>query len=536
MKRNSISLLAWIIVSFLLFSSVYAEEIDQEALVKANAWVVEESGKLTPEKETAFAWLDEHQYLGEDISAYIWHYPELGLAEYHSTAILQDFMKKSGFTVEAGVAGQETAFVASWGEGKPVIGFHGEFDALPGLSQVAGSAEKQVIAEGGPGHGCGHNLFGTYSAMAAIATKAAMQQHGLKGTVKLYGTPAEETMIGKAFFVKYGIYDDADIVISWHPGADNKVSYGSSLAMDSFKVRFKGVASHAASAPWEGRSALDGVELMSVGMNYMREHVRPESRIMSCVTNGGLAPNVVPPEAEVWYFVRAPRYKTVAELMEWTKKIAEGAAMMSQTEMEFLKITGGAEYLPNNVLARIGDANVKLIGAPQWTEEDQQAAAPISKTKGVEEGPFYADETEHADLDKPFEWATGGGSIDEANTSWVVPMVRFSAATRSKGVPGHSWQMVAENCMEQAYKGSLVAAKYMAATAIDLYLNQKLIDAAKEEHQKMVEKHGPFIDPVGEIDVPSFELTHGMKLEQMPKQWEIEPYPYPESLEKYSFE
>lgn len=330
-------------VMFFVTSAVWAqEEEDKEykELIAKNAWVAEECGKMYPEKETAFAWLDEHQPIGVDISTYIWHHPELGLGEHKSSGILQDFLTRSGFEVQTGAGGQKTGFVASWGEGKPVIGLNAEFDALPGISQVAGSAEKTAIVEGAPGHGCGHNMFGTYSAMAAVAVKAAMKAHGIQGTVKVYGTPAEETLVGKAFFVKHGVYDDADIVISWHPSSSNTVNYRSSLAMDNFKVRFKGIASHAASAPWEDRSALDAVELMSIGMNYMREHIKPESRIMSCITAGGLAPNVVPPEAEVWYFVRSPHYKTVIELMEWTKEIAKAATMMSQTEMEFLRITG----------------------------------------------------------------------------------------------------------------------------------------------------------------------------------------------------
>ena len=512
------------------------EDKEYQEIIKKNVWVSNESGKMTSQKETAFAWLDNHQHVGADIAEYIWHHPELGLGEYKSSAILQDFLSKAGFDVHADVAGQKTGFVAVWGKDKPVIGFNAEFDALPGLSQEKGLYEKQPILEDAPGHGCGHNLFGTYSCMAAIAVKEAMKKHKIQGAVKVYGTPSEETLVGKAFFVKQGIYNDADIVISWHPGTTNGVIYQSSLAMDNFKVRFKGIASHAASAPWEGRSALDAVELMSVGMNYMREHIKQESRIMSCITDGGLAPNVVPPTAEAWYFVRNPRYKVVKELMAWTEDIAHAASKMSQTQIEFLRITGVWEYLPNNVLARVGDANAKLVGAPKWTDEDQKAGEPFSKSKGAKEGPYYADEIKTPDLDVPFEWAKGGGSIDEANVSWIVPMVRFMSATSAKKIPGHSWQQVASNSMPQAFKGSLVCAKYMAATALELFQNKNLISAAKAEHVRNISKYGPFDDPVKDLSVPSFELLHGKKESQVPKQWEKRPYPYPETLIQFKSE
>ncbi|HKJ68246.1 MAG TPA: amidohydrolase [bacterium] len=512
------------------------EDEDYQQIIEGNTWVDSTSGEMTPAKKQAMAWLEDHQPLGREVATYIWHHPELGLGEHLSSEILQDFLERSGFEVEAGVADQETGFVATWGAGEPVIGFHAEFDALPGLSQVAGQPEQQAITEEAPGHGCGHNLFGTYSSMAAVAVKEALREEGIRGTVKVYGTPAEETLVGKAFFVKYGIYADADVVISWHPSGDNRVVYSSSLAMDNFKVRFTGIAAHAASDPWEGRSALDAVELMSVGMNYMREHIRPTSRIMSSITNGGRAPNVVPPKAEVWYYVRAPHYDYVTELMDWTRQMAEAAAMMSQTEMEFLKITGVWEYLPNNVLARVGNRNVQLIGPPAWTEEDQAAGKPLSGTKDVTEPPYYSDQTEHPDLDAPFEWASSGGSIDEANTSWVVPMVRFVSATKPKGVPGHSWQQVAGNCLPQAFKGALTAAKYMATTALDLYLNPELVEAAWEEHQQSTELYGPFADPVEDLPVPTFQLMHGMQENEVPKQWEDEPYSYPELLEQYRLE
>lgn len=482
-------------------------------------------GEMTPAKETAIEWLDAHSGVGVEVATYIWNNPELGLGEYKSSVALQEMLKAAGFNVEVGVAGMSTAFVASWGEGKPVIGIHAEFDALPGLSQVAGLAEEKMVVEGCPGHGCGHNLFGTYSSMAAIAVKKAMEANGIKGTIKLYGTPSEETLVGKVFFVKEGVYKDADAVISWHPGTSNAVSYESSLAMDNFKVRFYGKASHAASAPWAGRSALDAVELMNIGMNYMREHVRPESRIMYSIPDGGKAPNVVPPFAEVWYFIRAPQYNLVKEIVDWTKKVAEGAAMMTQTRMEYVPITAVWQYLPNQILAKVGYANAQLIGVPPFTDEDEKIAESFSKTVKEEKGPFLSREFKQYDYDKPFTWATGGGSIDEANTSWVVPMVRFSGSTLAKGTPGHSWQSTGQNILAPAFKASLSVAKYMAATALDLYANPSVLEDAWKELTASNEKHGPFVDPAKDVPLPTFHLMHNVDEAQVPVQIKDMPLP-----------
>lgn len=530
LRYSMVSMLVLVLVS----AAPLAAEGACNARLQPAVEAIPQKAPLTPEKQTALEWLDTHHWQGADIAKYIWHHPELGLGERKSSAILQDYLTQAGFQLETGVAGMETAWVASWGQGKPVIGIHAEFDALPGLSQELGSTVRKPVVEGGFGHGCGHNLFGAYSAMAGIAVKEAMEAHGIQGTIKVFGTPAEETLVGKAFFVKHGIYDDTDMVISWHPGGGNRVAYRSSLAMDNFKIRFHGTASHAAAAPWAGRSALDAVELMNIGMNYMREHIEPSSRIMYVIPGGGEAPNTVPPFAEVWYYVRAPRYEKVAEIMEWTLDVARGAAIMTQTEMEYAPIAGVWEFLPNQVLARVGDANVRLIGAPPFTEEDQKTGEGFSRTLDVTEGPFYSTRTSHPNVDEPFEWAVGGGSIDEANTSWVVPMVRFTTATRAAGTPGHSWQQVAQNALEPAFKGSLTAAKYMAATALDMYANPQLIDAAWEELREMNALHGPFFDPVADIDVPSYRLMHGFAEDAVTMQWEVLPFPYPAWLENGS--
>lgn len=484
-------------------------------------------GTMTPVKEVALKWIDNHAELGKEVATYSWYHPELGLGEQHSSKILQDMLQKADFKVETNVGGMETGFIASWGSGKPIIGINAEFDALPGISQKEGMPEESALVPGAPGHGCGHNLFGTYSSMAAIAIKQAMEKNKINGTIRLYGTPSEETLVGKAYFVKAGAYKDVDIMLSWHPGSSSGVSYSSTLASDTFKVRFHGRASHASSAPWEGRSALDAVELMNVGMNYMREHVRPESRIHYVITNGGLAPNVVPPFAEVWYYVRAPEYRFVQEMVERARKVAEGAALMTETKVDFIKMTGVWQVLPNLALARIGYANVRLIGGVPHGEESQKIAEPFARGMKIEKAPFIEDGYTEL-VEAPFRWSTAGASTDDANVSWVVPMVRFTAATMAKGTPGHSWRAVAQNILPTAFLGGQTVAKYIAATALDLMTTPALIEEAKKEFQESLEKYGPFVDPVKDSNLPSFEIMHNVKEDSVPRQWETKDYPVPD--------
>lgn len=486
-----------------------------------------EYGTMTPAKEMALGWIDNHAELGKEVSTYIWYHPELGLGEHHSSEILQSMLQKAGFTIEKNIGGMETGFIASWGSGKPIIGINGEFDALPGISQKEGMSEEMPLVQGAPGHGCGHNLFGTYSSMAAIAVKQAMEKNNIKGTIRLYGTPSEETVVGKAYFVKAGVYDDVDVMISWHPGSSSGVSYSSTLASDNFKVRYYGRASHAATGPWDGRSALDAVELMDIGMNFMREHVRPETRIHYVITNGGLAPNVVPPFAEVWYYVRAPEYRFVQETVERARKVAEGAALMTETRMEFIKITGVWQVLPNRALAKIGYANVKLVGGVPHGEDNQKIAEPFARSMKVENAPFI-DDGYREFVDEPFKWSTAGASTDDANVSWVVPMVQFGVATMAKGTPGHSWRAVAQNILPTAFLGGQTVAKYMAATAIDLFSDQSLIDEARKAHRESLEKYGPFVDPMKDSDLPSFEMMHNVKEESVPRQWDTKNYEMPD--------
>ena len=395
---------------------------------------------LTPAKKTAIAWVDGAKSTYEEMAKYLWDNPELSLVEFKSSAKLQEYLAKNGFKVEKGVSVMPTAFVATWGSGKPVIGFLAEYDALPGLSQVSGKVVREMIIQGAPGQGCGHNLFGPASATAAIATKVAMEKHGIKGTLKVFGTPAEETLVGKIFMARDGVFDGVDIMVAWHPGDFNGVDYSTNLAMTSVKFRFKGVSAHAAAAPHAGRSALDGVELMNIAMNFMREHVIQEARIHYVVTQGGAAPNIVPPDAEVWYFIRSPRRSQVDQIWNWMQDVAKGAALMSQTKMNYKLLCATWETLPNKVLSKIGDANADAIGGPSFTPEDQKFGEEIIKSLGAQaKGEAFDSKITHPDLSKTFPNVTiFPASTDQGNVSWVVPTLSFRSATVAKGTPLHN--------------------------------------------------------------------------------------------------
>ncbi len=483
---------------------------------------VAEIGTKTPEKETALHWIDENKLTYDEVALYIWEHPELGFAEFKSAAKLQKYMENNGFSVEKGYSGIETAFVATWGSGGPVIGFLGEFDALPNLSQEKGAAEETPIVEGAPGHGCGHNLYGASGATAAIATAKAMEKHNIKGTIKFYGTPGEEAGDAKVFMVRDGVWDDCDIAISWHPGDKNSSNYGTNLAIRTFKVAFHGRSAHAGASPQMGRSALDGVELFNIGMNYMREHTLDQTRIHYVITSGGEAPNNVPPFAEVWYFMRAPHMPIIDEMYEWTTQMAEGAAMMTQTKSEVKLQSSCWERLPNKTLARVGDANLTLIGAPPFTEEDQnfgeKIAASLEKmgVKGIE-APYYDTEIEHPDLDRVFpDVPRNGSSADTGDVSWTVPLLSFSAATHVKETIGHNWIAVSQNASPPAFKAGLAVSKWMAASALDLLENPRIIAEAQAEHKEHLAKT-PYHPVPDDLSPPTFFDMYGREWETVPK-------------------
>jgi aminobenzoyl-glutamate utilization protein B len=469
--------------------------------------------ELTPAKKTAVNWIDGSKANFEEIAKYLWNNPELSLVEFKASAKLQEYLARNGFKIEKGVAGMPTAFVATWGSGKPVIGFLAEYDSLPGLSQVAGKVAKEAIVQGAPGHGCGHNLFGPTSVTAAIATKVAMEKHGIKGTIKLFGTPAEETLVGKIFMARDGVFNGTDIMISWHPWDFNGVNDASWLAMTSVKFQFKGRPAHAALAPHAGRSALDAVELMDVAMNFMREHVIQEARIHYVITNGGQAPNVVPPEAEVWYFIRAPRRTQVDEIWKWMQDVAKGAALMTQTTMNYKLLCATWEVLPNKALNKVGDANIKAIGTPRFTPEDQKFGEEIIKSLGKEvKGEAFSTTITSPDLAKTFpNIPVMAASTDEGNVSWMFPTLSFRAAVAAKGTPLHTWQMVCQTGTPTAFKGALAASKWMAASALDCLTKPEIISEAWKEHDKYLAET-KFYHPIpAELKVPTFKDLYGIE-------------------------
>lgn len=412
------------------------------------------------------------------LSKQIWNYAEVGYQEVKSSALLQEQLKKEGFKVQSGVSEIPTAFVATFGEGKPVIGILGEFDALPGLSQDSIPVKKAI--GGIAGHACGHHLFGVGSMASAIAVKNWLVQSGHKGTIRFYGTPAEEGGSGKVYMVRDGLFNDVDVVLHWHPGDGNSASSSSSLANKSAKFRFRGISSHAAAAPDRGRSALDGVEVMNYAVNMMREHVPSATRIHYVITNGGKAPNVVPDFAEVFYYVRHPSRAYVASIWDRLQKAAQGAALATGTTVEEEVIGGVHELLPNDVLAGLVHQNLTAVGGVKYTTEELKYAEEISKTEGMGIREIASAEAVQS---------LGGSLLSSASTdvgdvSWTVPTVGFTTATWVPGTPAHSWQAVAAGGMSIGRKGMMVAAKTLATTAIDLFQNEKVIADAKAEFEK----------------------------------------------------
>jgi aminobenzoyl-glutamate utilization protein B len=474
--------------------------------------------ELTPAKKTAISWVDGSKANFEEIAKYLWDNPELSLVEFKAAAKIQEYLAKNGFKIEKGVAGMQTAFVATWGSGKPVIGFLCEYDALPGISQVAGKAVREAIIQGAPGQGCGHNLYGPTAASAAIATKVAMEKHGIKGTIKLFGCPAEETLVGKIFMARDGVFDGTDIMIAYHPWDWNGVESSTWLAMTSVKFQFKGRSAHAALAPHAGRSALDGVELMDIAMNFMREHVIQEARIHYVITQGGAAPNVVPPDAEVWYFIRAPRRTQVDEIWKWMEDVAKGAALMTQTTMSYKLLAATWEELTNKALIKLGEANIKAIGTPKFTPEDQKFGEEILKSLGKEvKGETFDTTITFADLTKTFpNLKIVPASTDEGNVTWMFPTVSFRSAVAAKGTPLHTWQNVCQTGSVPAYKGALMASKWMAATALDLLTKPEVISEASKEHKEYLAETKYYHPIPADLKVPTFKDLYGMEPEAVP--------------------
>ena len=409
------------------------------------------------------------------IALNIWDYAEVGYKEIKSSALLQNTLKENGFVVEAGVAGIATAFVATFGSGTPVIGILAEYDALPGLSQD-NSPVKTTVANKNSAHACGHHLFGTGSVAAGIAIKKLLESGKIKGTIKVFGCPAEEGGSGKVYMVREGLFNNVDIVLHWHPDDNNSVTYTSALANRSAKFRFYGIASHASASPEQGRSALDAVEGMDNMVNMMREHIPQETRIHYVITNGGKAPNVVPDFAEVYYYVRNPEKTQVVSIFDRVVKAAEGAALGTETKMSYEIIGGTHDLLINKTLAVAMQANLQKIGGVIYSPEEVIYAKKMQPT-------FYGKlvSIDSAAVVKALHTEKNLGSTDVGDVSYAVPTVGMGAATWVPGTSAHSWQAAACGGTDIGIKGMIVAAKTIAFTAIDLFLNPVLITKAKEE-------------------------------------------------------
>lgn len=413
------------------------------------------------------------------LSDKIWSYSETALKEYQSSKVLADYAEAQGFKVERGVAGLPTAFIASYGSGKPIIGVLGEFDALPGLSQKA-QPTREPLVDGAPGQGCGHNLFGAGSLGAALAIKELIQEGKLKGTIRFYGTPAEEDLAGKVYMARAGLFDDLDVSLDWHPDYENRAGVQSSQAVTDYLITFKGKSAHAAADPWNGRSALDAAELFTTGINFMREHVKPSVRMHYVYTKAGEVPNVIPAEAAVWLWIRDSKRSGVAEVSERMKNIAKGAALMAGVDYEIKLNSGLYEILVNEVGAKVLQKNMEFVGPISYSKDEIDFANTIMKQYG-------ADSKGISGIIQPLETTKPdpeGGSTDVGDVSYIVPEISLLATTAPYESPWHSWVVVACGGMSIGHKGMLYASKTLGTTMVDLFQNEELRKQIKAEFLK----------------------------------------------------
>jgi aminobenzoyl-glutamate utilization protein B len=420
--------------------------------------------------------IDRHATELSDMADQIWGFAETALREQRSSKLLADYAQKKGFRVERNVAGMPTAFIASYGSGKPIIGILGEYDALPGLSQKVAS-EASPLVEGAPGHGCGHNLFGAASLGAALAVMEQIEAGKISGTVRYYGTPAEEDIGGKSYMAREGMFDDLDAVLTWHPDYETHADTASTTAMIDLAIEFHGKAAHAARDPWNGRSAVDAVELFTHGINLMREHIHPSSRMHYTIVDGGDVPNVVPEYGKVWLWLRDPQRAEVDALLARVRALAAGAATMTETSSTIIVQAGSWEVLNNTPGARLIDSNLHWLWPITYTAEEQAFARAIQKSAGVREVGMDPDI-------QPLEGqAPESGSTDVGDVSWIVPTLSFVVATAPKDVPWHAWPVVASGGMSIGHKGLVLAAKTLAATMVDLYEQPAALAAVRDDFE-----------------------------------------------------
>ncbi|CAG9295437.1 aminobenzoyl-glutamate utilization protein B [Celerinatantimonas diazotrophica] len=466
--------------------------------------------------------IDAHADSLTQLSQDIWGFAETRFEEHQSCAAIKDFLAAQGFTITAPVANLDTAFIATYGEGYPHVGFLGEYDALPGLSQQAHETHPLCIEKGGNGHGCGHHLLGVASVAAALALKQEMEQHQLPGRVTFYGCPAEEGGSGKTFMVRDGIFADTDIAITWHPQTFMGIFNTPSLANIQAEFHFKGKAAHAAAAPHLGRSALDAVELMNVAANYLREHVPSDSRIHYAITeSGGSAPNVVQAQASVRYLVRSPRVRDVQGIYERIQQIAQGAALMSGTSVEVDFIKACSSYQPNRYLEQLMSQHIECLGIPQYTPDEKGYMAKMQQTLSQEDIRANIDQLLVANrsldpstleylydspvMDTPLPYQPCYevlyGSTDVGDVSWVVPTVQCCAPSYAFGTPLHTWQAVSQGNSSVGFKGLFSAAKVMAATGLEVLLCPEHVTRAQQELMAELKRH-PYTCPIPQDVVP----------------------------------
>ncbi|WP_433633476.1 amidohydrolase [Halomicrococcus sp. NG-SE-24] len=451
------------------------------------------------------------------IAQQIWENPELGLNEEESAQILIETLEEEDFDIESGLGEMPTAFRASFGEGEPTIGVLGEYDALPNLSQKV-KAEQDPVENDAPGHGCGHNLFGVAGVGGVIGVKRAIERDELDGTIEFYGCPAEETLVGKVFMARDGVFDHLDAALTWHPADLSTPTLKRSLALDSIQFTFEGVAAHAAASPESGRSALDAVELLNSGVEYMREHISEKARVHYVITDGGTAPNVVPAEATVWYYVRAPTRPEVEHISDWLADIAEAAAMMTQTDVERRYITGCWDYLPNRTVTDVIWETMQEVGDVDYSDDDRAFASDLKDTisreqvtASLEDVPSeFTEKIRGTSLyDAPIpphaEGEAGGGSTEVGDVSWITPTGQFRAATWAVGTPAHTWQATAANG-DFGKKGAVYAAKVLGGTAYTLIDNPSIIEQAQEEFDEITGEQS-YETPLPAGTEPPFDIT-----------------------------
>lgn len=440
--------------------------------------------------------INQHQKQYENIAMKIWELAEVGYQEYESSKLLIDSLKGHGFEITEGVADIPTAFIAEYGAGYPTVAILGEFDALPGVSQSS-SPYRENGSNEDAGHACGHHLFGAGSAWTAVAVKDWMKNNNIKGTIRFYGTPAEEGGSGKVYMARSGLFDDVDIVLHWHPGSVNHARPRTSNANKSVKIKYKGISAHAASAPHKGRSALDGVEALNMMTNLMREHIPQESRMHYVITKGGLAPNVIPEEAEVYYYIRHPNKDVVEELFLRVIKAAEGAAMGTETQMSYEVMHGNYSLMPNDTLQKIMHKNLENRGGIKYSNAEVEYAKTIMKS-------FIDNDSEIGDQEKVLNYRTthGYGSTDVGDVSWLVPTAGARIATWVPGTSAHSWQAVASGGMSIGLKGTKLAVQILTDTAKAIYLDPDIIDEAKKELAKRKGEDFKYIPLLGDRNPP----------------------------------